>query len=38
VTEIDVVVEKVRVHLGQRKGGTWNELDSVEWVGPDVEW
>jgi hypothetical protein len=38
VTETDVSVQKVRVHLDQREGGNWNQIDAVELLGLDVEW
>jgi hypothetical protein len=38
VTEIDVPVVGVRIHLDQREKGDWNQIDAVELVGLDVEW
>ena len=36
VTELDVPVVGVRIHLDQRNGGNWNQIDAVELVGLDV--
>jgi hypothetical protein len=33
VTEVDVPVVGVRIHLDQRDGGNWNQIDAVELVG-----
>jgi hypothetical protein len=33
VTEVDVPVVGVRIHLDQRDGGDWNQIDAVELVG-----
>ena len=37
VTEVDVPVLGVRIHLDQRDGGDWNQIDAVELVGLDVD-
>jgi len=33
VTEVDVPVVGVRIHVDQRDGGNWNQIDAVELVG-----
>ncbi len=33
VTGVDVSVVGVRIHLDQREGGNWNEIDAVELIG-----
>ncbi|MDY6876577.1 MAG: hypothetical protein SWK90_10320 [Chloroflexota bacterium] len=38
VTGVDVPVVRVRIHLDQRDGGNWNEIDAVELVGIEAEW
>lgn len=38
VTGVDVPVVAVRIHLDQREGGNWNEIDAVELVGIEAEW
>jgi hypothetical protein len=37
VSEIDVPVERGRIHVDQREGGDWTQIDAVELVGLDVE-
>ncbi len=33
ITGVDVPVVGVRIHLDQREGGNWNEIDAVELIG-----
>jgi hypothetical protein len=37
VTKVDVPVVGVRIHLDQRNGGNWNQIDAVELVGLEPE-
>jgi hypothetical protein len=37
VTEVDVPVVGVRIHLDQRDGGNWNQIDAVELVGLEAQ-
>jgi len=37
-TDVDVRVDAVRIHLDQRQGAQWNQIDAVELVGLDVDW
>ncbi|MGD8966970.1 MAG: hypothetical protein PVI07_05640, partial [Anaerolineae bacterium] len=37
VSEIDVPVERGRIHVDQREGGDWTQIDAVELVGLEVE-
>jgi len=38
VTGVDVPIVAIRIHLDQRDGGNWNEIDAVELIGIETTW